>query len=125
MKPKEIRPRLSPINSHLGDTLEEAAVGAAYKVAEAENKSFVAAEAVKEAERVSRMAEEAEAFLHLAKEIYDRCNFSHPFFFIFHKSVTGFFSSYYFFNGKYRHRPPNYPVGFVFANSSQNLSETV
>ncbi|KAI7725647.1 hypothetical protein M8C21_001672 [Ambrosia artemisiifolia] len=74
-KPKEIRPRLSgPINSHLGETLEEAAVAAAYKVAEAENKSFVAAEAVKEAERVSRMAEEAEAFLQLAKEIYERCS---------------------------------------------------
>ncbi|KAF5788598.1 putative transcription factor MYB-related family [Helianthus annuus] len=74
-KPKEIRPRLSgPINSHLGETLEEAAVAAAYKVAEAENKSFVAAEAVKEAERVSKMAEEAEAFLQLAKEIYEKCS---------------------------------------------------
>nr|XP_043624199.1 telomere repeat-binding factor 4-like [Erigeron canadensis] len=73
-KPKENRPRSSPINSHLGETLEEAAVAAAYKVAEAENKSFVAAEAVKEAERVSRMAEEAEAFLQLAKEIYERCS---------------------------------------------------
>ncbi|KAM0018219.1 putative transcription factor MYB-HB-like family [Helianthus debilis subsp. tardiflorus] len=74
-KPKEIRPRLSgPINSHLGETLEEAAVAAAYKVAEAENKSFVAAEAVKEAERVAKMAEEAEAFLQLAKEIYEKCS---------------------------------------------------
>ncbi|GKE13998.1 single Myb histone 3, partial [Tanacetum coccineum] len=33
-KPKEIRPRLSPINCLLGETLEEAAVAAAYKVAE-------------------------------------------------------------------------------------------
>ncbi|KAK9060821.1 hypothetical protein SSX86_021527 [Deinandra increscens subsp. villosa] len=74
-KPKEVWPRLSiPFNSHLGETLEEAAVAAAYKVAEAENKSFVAAEAVKEAERVSKMAEEAEAFLQLAKEIYERCS---------------------------------------------------
>ncbi|KAK1413848.1 hypothetical protein QVD17_29584 [Tagetes erecta] len=74
-KPKEIWPRPSiPFNSHLGETLEDAAVAAAYKVAEAENKSFVAAEAVKEAERVSKMAEEAEAFLHLAKEIYERCS---------------------------------------------------
>ncbi|GKC44718.1 telomere repeat-binding factor 4-like protein [Tanacetum coccineum] len=48
LKPKEIRHRLSPINCHLGETLEEAAVAAAYKVAEAENKSFVAAEVVKE-----------------------------------------------------------------------------
>lgn len=74
MKPKEIRPRISQVNSYLGGTLEEAAVAAAYQVAEAENKSFVAAEAVKEAERVSKMAEEAEAFLQLAKEIYDRCS---------------------------------------------------
>ncbi|KAI3714543.1 hypothetical protein L6452_21499 [Arctium lappa] len=73
-KPKEIRPRLSQINSYLGGTLEEAAVAAAYKVAEAENKSFVAAEAVKEAERVAKMAEEADAFLQLAKEIYDKCS---------------------------------------------------
>lgn len=54
--------------------MEEAAVAAAYKVAEAENKSFVAAEAVKEAERVSKMAEDADSFLQLAKDIYDRCN---------------------------------------------------
>ncbi|CAI9286097.1 unnamed protein product [Lactuca saligna] len=73
-KPKEIRPRISQVNSYLGGTLEEAAVAAAYQVAEAENKSFVAAEAVKEAERVSKMAEEAEAFLQLAKEIYERCS---------------------------------------------------
>ncbi|XP_076931624.1 telomere repeat-binding factor 4-like [Bidens hawaiensis] len=74
-KPKETWPRLSTTyNSHLGETLEEAAVAAAYKVAEAENKSFVAAEAVKEAERVSKLAEEAEAFLQLAKEIYERCS---------------------------------------------------
>ncbi|KAM0020869.1 putative transcription factor MYB-HB-like family [Helianthus debilis subsp. tardiflorus] len=74
-KPKENWPRLSsPFNSHLGETLEEAAVAAAYKVAEAENKSFVAAEAVKEAERVSKMAEDTEAFLQLAKEVYERCS---------------------------------------------------
>ncbi|XP_071736507.1 telomere repeat-binding factor 4-like [Rutidosis leptorrhynchoides] len=72
-KPKEIRPKISPINGHLGETLEEAEIAAAYKVAEAENKSFVAAEAVKEFERVSRLAEEAEAFEHVAKEIYERC----------------------------------------------------
>ncbi|PWA57879.1 ATPase, AAA-type, core, P-loop containing nucleoside triphosphate hydrolase [Artemisia annua] len=38
---------------------------AGYKVVEAENKSFVAAEAVKQLERVTKMAEEAEAFLQL------------------------------------------------------------
>lgn len=55
------------------DASEDAAVAAAYRVAEAENKSFVAAEAVKEAERVSKMAEDTELFLQLAKEIFDKC----------------------------------------------------
>ncbi|KAI7989190.1 Telomere repeat-binding factor 5 [Camellia lanceoleosa] len=74
-KPKEtIRPRQSQTTGYLGDTVEEAAVGAAYKVAEAENKSFVAAEAVKEAERVSRMAEDTDSLLQLAKEIFEKCS---------------------------------------------------
>ena len=73
-----MRPSQSPINRHLGGTLEDAAVAAAYKVAEAENKSFVAAEAVKELERVTRMAEEAEAFLQLVQQIYERCKFHLP-----------------------------------------------
>ncbi|CAL5437987.1 unnamed protein product [Camellia sinensis] len=74
-KPKDtIRPRQSQTTGYLGDTVEEAAVGAAYKVAEAENKSFVAAEAVKEAERVSRMAEDTDSLLQLAKEIFEKCN---------------------------------------------------
>lgn len=60
--------------SYLGDTIEEAAVAAAYRIAEAENKSFVAAEAVKEAERVSRMAEDSNVLLQLAKEIFEKCN---------------------------------------------------
>lgn len=57
-----------------GDTIEEAAIAAAYRIAEAENKSYVASEAVKEAERVSKMAEDSEAVLQLAKEIFERCN---------------------------------------------------
>ncbi|XP_058213628.1 telomere repeat-binding factor 4-like [Rhododendron vialii] len=74
-KPKDIRPRQSQTTtSYLGDTVEEAAVAAAYKVAEAENKSFVAAEAVKEAERVSKMAEDADSYLQLAKEIFEKCS---------------------------------------------------
>ncbi|KAI8553445.1 hypothetical protein RHMOL_Rhmol05G0016600 [Rhododendron molle] len=74
-KPKDIRPRQSQSTaSYLGDTVEEAAVAAAYKVAEAENKSFVAAEAVKEAERVSKMAEDADSYLQLAKEIFEKCS---------------------------------------------------
>lgn len=53
--------------------MEEAAVAAAYRIAEAENKSFVAAEAVKEAERVSKMAEDTDSLLQLAKEIFEKC----------------------------------------------------
>ncbi|KAF2297565.1 hypothetical protein GH714_038719 [Hevea brasiliensis] len=60
------------INS--GDTMEEAAVAAAYRIAEAENKSFVAAEAVKEVERVSKMAEDTDSLLQLAKEIFEKCS---------------------------------------------------
>ncbi|GFS43405.1 hypothetical protein Acr_00g0084990 [Actinidia rufa] len=69
LKPKDIRPKQSQTTSYLGDTIEAAAVAAAYKVADAENKSFVAAEAVKEADRVSRMAEDADSLLQLAKEL--------------------------------------------------------
>lgn len=75
-KPRDIvhHPRLpQTIGSYLCETVEDAAVAAAYKVAEAENKKFVAAEAMKEAERVAEMAEDAESFLQLAIEIYNRC----------------------------------------------------
>ncbi|CAI9766600.1 unnamed protein product [Fraxinus pennsylvanica] len=65
-------PRQAQSIGHLGDTVEEAAVSAAYKIAEAENKSFVAAEAVKEAERVSRMAEEMDTLLQFAADIFDQ-----------------------------------------------------
>lgn len=74
-KQKSIQPRplqsIGCINS--GDTMEEAAVAAAYRIAEAENKSFVASEAVKEAERVSKMAEDTDSLLQLAKEIFEKC----------------------------------------------------
>ncbi|XP_050217441.1 telomere repeat-binding factor 4 [Mercurialis annua] len=75
-KPKDIRPRplqsSSVINS--SETLDEAAVAAAYRIAEAENKSFVAAEAVKEVERVSKMAEDTDSILQLAKDIFEKCS---------------------------------------------------
>ncbi|WCJ42719.1 Telomere repeat-binding factor 4 [Euphorbia peplus] len=67
---KEVRPRF--INSV--DNVEDAAVAAAYRIAEAENKSFVAAEAVKEAERISKMAEDADSLLQLATEIFEKCS---------------------------------------------------
>lgn len=75
-KQKDLRPRQSQSIDYVAsiETVEEAAVAAAYKIAEAENKSFVAAEAVKEAERVAKMAEETEVMLQLALEIFEKCN---------------------------------------------------
>ncbi|KAK4780987.1 hypothetical protein SAY87_017093 [Trapa incisa] len=60
------------LSSH--ETLQEAAMAAAYKIAEAENKSFLASAAVKEAERVSKMADDSDAMLQLMKEIYGQCS---------------------------------------------------
>ncbi|GFZ11729.1 homeodomain-like/winged-helix DNA-binding family protein [Actinidia rufa] len=78
-KQKEIRPR-PPQNPGLvtsQETVEAAAKNAAYQIAEAENKSFVAAEAMKEAERVARMAEDSESLLQLVEEIYEQYS-RHP-----------------------------------------------
>lgn len=74
VRQKESWPRQAQSIGYLGDTVEEAAISAAYKVAEAENKSFVAAEAVKEAERVSMMAEEMESLLQFATECFEQSN---------------------------------------------------
>ncbi|OWM83093.1 hypothetical protein CDL15_Pgr011775 [Punica granatum] len=79
LREKDIRPRQLPppttttttANVNFGETIEDAAVAAAYKIAEAENKAFVAAEAVKEAERVSKMAEDADSMLLLAREAWE------------------------------------------------------
>ncbi|XP_072967033.1 uncharacterized protein [Typha angustifolia] len=54
-------------------SLEEAARSATYLVADAEAKSFLAAEAAKDCEEVAGLAEEMEAQLQLALEIYERC----------------------------------------------------
>ncbi|XP_016580280.1 telomere repeat-binding factor 4 isoform X2 [Capsicum annuum] len=73
-KQKHVGPRQFPNSVYLGDTAEEAAITAAYKIAEAENKSFVAAEAAKEAERVSKMEEESDNSLQVYKDIFDKCS---------------------------------------------------
>ncbi|KAL3644376.1 hypothetical protein CASFOL_012308 [Castilleja foliolosa] len=70
--PQRARPLVVQSIGCLRDTVEEAAVCAAYKVAESENKSFVAAESVREAERVSAMAEEMESLLQFAMYCYDQ-----------------------------------------------------
>lgn len=74
-KQKDVLPRPVP-NSAVKvscETMEEAVRIAAYKIADAEEKSFLAAEAVDNAERLSKMAEDAESMLQLFKEIYEQC----------------------------------------------------
>ncbi|XP_044494890.1 telomere repeat-binding factor 4 [Mangifera indica] len=75
-KQKDVRLRLlqNSALTTLGETVEEASITAAYRIAEAENKSFLAAEAVKEAERVSKMAEDTDVMLQLVKDIYEQCS---------------------------------------------------
>lgn len=79
-KQKDVRLRLlqNSALTTLGETVEEASITAAYRIAEAENKSFLAAEAVKEAERVSKMAEDTDVMLQLVKDIYEQCKFFSP-----------------------------------------------
>ncbi|KAK7294388.1 hypothetical protein RJT34_17277 [Clitoria ternatea] len=77
-KQKDIRPpqRQSPASGFMAtnETVKEAADAAAYRVADAECKSYMAAEAMKEAERMSGMAEDTDSMLQLAKEIYEQCS---------------------------------------------------
>ncbi|KAH9610330.1 hypothetical protein KSS87_017170 [Heliosperma pusillum] len=72
---KDVRPRqiIIPAQSRINESLEEAAKTAAYKVAEAEEKTYFAALSVREAERLSKLQEESDAMLQLAQEIYDTC----------------------------------------------------
>ncbi|KAF5180405.1 Telomere repeat-binding factor [Thalictrum thalictroides] len=55
------------------DEIEEAAKSAAYMIADAENKAFMASEAIKEAERVAKMVEESDSLLQFSRNIYERC----------------------------------------------------
>ncbi|KAG5021281.1 hypothetical protein AAZX31_07G006400 [Glycine max] len=78
-KAKDVRPpqpqRQSPASLFMtNDTLKEAADTAAYRVADAESKSYLAAEAVKEAEKISLLVEHSDSMLQLAKDIYEQCS---------------------------------------------------
>ncbi|XP_047152044.1 telomere repeat-binding factor 5-like [Vigna umbellata] len=83
-KPKDVRPRqLQPqperqspasVITASNDTIKEAADTAAYRVADAESKSYLAAEAVKEAEKISLLVEHSDSMLQLAKDIYEQCS---------------------------------------------------
>ncbi|XP_027334457.1 telomere repeat-binding factor 4 isoform X2 [Abrus precatorius] len=77
-KQKDVRPpqRQSPASGFISsnETIREAADAAAYRVADAESKSYLAAEAIKEAERIAWLAEDNDSMLQLAKEIYEQCS---------------------------------------------------
>lgn len=77
-KQRDVQPRPIQSVSYLGDTVEEAAASAAYKIADAENKSSVAAESVREAERVARMAEDMEALLQFAMDCFEQSTHFEP-----------------------------------------------
>ncbi|KAL9224242.1 hypothetical protein vseg_000301 [Gypsophila vaccaria] len=68
-----LKPPLISTRRTMDESLEEAAKTAAYKVAEAEEKTYFAALSVREAERLAKMQEEADAIFNLAQEICDRC----------------------------------------------------
>lgn len=67
-------PLQSPDSSFLASsqTLKEAAEVAAYRVADAQNKEILAADAAKEADRLSKLAEESEKMLELVTEWHER-----------------------------------------------------
>ena len=56
------------------NTLEGANSIASHRVADADNKSFAAAEAVKESEDIKELTEESWLILEVAKGIWERCN---------------------------------------------------
>jgi len=84
-KPKDVRPAPSQaapqpqwqssasVFTASNETIKEAADTAAYRVADAESKSYLAAEAVKEAEKISLLVEHSDSMLQLAKDIYEQC----------------------------------------------------
>ncbi|XP_021817252.1 telomere repeat-binding factor 4-like [Prunus avium] len=73
---RDIRPRKLQNSGSMTftETVQDAAETAAYKLADAEEKSFVAAVAMKEADRISKMTEDNESVLQLIEEIYERCS---------------------------------------------------
>lgn len=69
------QPRQEKNINYLGDTVEDATSTTANWIADAEIKSAIAAEAVKESERIMRMCEDTDAFLMLASEIFDKSKY--------------------------------------------------
>ncbi|KAJ6813651.1 single myb histone 4-like [Iris pallida] len=75
--PKQKDPALRPSqNPGLCNkvSLEEASRAAAYKIADAEAKAFLASEAAKDAEKVLKMFEDTDSLRMLAEEVVERCS---------------------------------------------------
>lgn len=70
------RPRQKPRLCFSAEAVEGAANTIAKHIAEAEHKFFIAAEAIKESERVARMAEDCDAVVMHLKEILEQCKSS-------------------------------------------------
>ncbi|XP_042480129.1 telomere repeat-binding factor 4-like [Macadamia integrifolia] len=73
-KPIRLKQSQNPVPNASIDVVEEAAAAAAYKIAEAESKAYVASVAVTDAEKIAKMAEEAESLVLLAKQIFEQCS---------------------------------------------------
>lgn len=78
MKPRQSNNQASTISQQL---IEEAAITAAYKVVEAENKIDVAKVSAEEFEKITKLAERTENLLVIASEMHEQCKktrlFSH------------------------------------------------
>ncbi|CAH8334640.1 unnamed protein product [Eruca vesicaria subsp. sativa] len=76
LRETNIKPRHTnnPTPSVSQEMIEEAAITAACKVVEAENKIHVAKVAVEELEKTTKLAEETDLLLELAKEIHEQCS---------------------------------------------------
>ncbi|KAJ7946590.1 Telomere repeat-binding factor like [Quillaja saponaria] len=75
-KQKDVRPRQSPTSGLLTSnvTVKDAANTAACRVADAEYKSYLAADAVRDAERTSKLSEDTHSMLQLLNKIWERCS---------------------------------------------------
>ncbi|XP_024008799.1 telomere repeat-binding factor 5 isoform X2 [Eutrema salsugineum] len=70
IKPRQSNNQAPAVSQEM---IEEAAITAACKVVEAENKIGVAKVAVEDLEKMTKLAEETEILLELAKEIHEQC----------------------------------------------------
>lgn len=80
----------SPASSGISkydEAMKEAAETVAYRIADAENKSFLAAAAVKETERYAKFVEENDVMLKFAEELLAKCTADKQLYLSTHKSI--------------------------------------